>query len=341
MKTSAAGRKAISDREGVRLKAYQDSVGIWTVGVGHTAAAGPPAPKRGTTITAAECDDILSRDLAKFERAVTSAVKVPLTQSQFDALVSLAFNIGGGAFAKSTLVKRLNKGDLAGAADAFMSWNKAGGRVLAGLTTRRKAEREQFLSDGAVLAAAGSVDADEPDDAETTTDPGLSTFEITTIQARLLALNYKMVAKADGEWGPRTTSAISAFQKANGLTEDGIYGPETEARLYADDANPMPIAKERAEATAATLAPESGIIRDTNKLIVGGGGIAAGLPVVTGALDWWSTYSDKIKSLRDTLAELPALAWAIGAGLVVVGGLYYVFKIRTRRVEMHRVGETA
>ncbi len=145
MKTSIAGRKAISEREGVRLKAYRDLVGIWTIGVGHTSAAGPPAVYSGQTITAVECDEILSRDLAKFEAAVNGSVTVPLSQNQFDALVSLAFNIGGGAFAKSSLVRKLNGRDYAGASDAFLAWDKAGGQVVQGLSTRRQAERAQFL----------------------------------------------------------------------------------------------------------------------------------------------------------------------------------------------------
>lgn len=143
--TSPEGRKAITQREGNKLTAYKDSVGIWTIGVGHTAAAGAPAPAAGMTITAAESDAILLRDLRQFEEAVSRAVTVSLTPFEFDALVSLAFNIGGGAFAKSTLVKKLNDGDRAGAANAFLSWNKAGGKVLKGLTTRRQAERLQFL----------------------------------------------------------------------------------------------------------------------------------------------------------------------------------------------------
>lgn len=141
MKTSAAGRAAIAQREGNKLKAYRDTKGIWTIGVGHTAAAGSPAPKAGMTITAAQSDEILSRDLATFEASVNKAVTVPVSQGQFDALVSLAFNIGGGAFAKSTLVKRLNAGNVAGAADAFMMWNKP-----PEIIGRRKTEQQQFLA---------------------------------------------------------------------------------------------------------------------------------------------------------------------------------------------------
>lgn len=143
--TSQRGRNLISDREGNVLKAYQDSVGVWTIGVGHTSAAGAPKVTRGMTITLAESDEILSRDLKTFEKAVRDAVKVPLTQNQFDALVSFCFNIGGGAFAKSTLVKKLNAGDTAGAADQFLRWNKVKGKVVRGLTTRRQGERAQFL----------------------------------------------------------------------------------------------------------------------------------------------------------------------------------------------------
>lgn len=150
MKTSTAGRKAITEREGVRLKAYQDSVGIWTIGVGHTSAAGAPTVYRGLTITAAQSDEILSRDLTIFEKAVTAAVKVPLSQNEFDALVSLAFNIGAGAFQRSTLVRELNKGNRYGAANQFLAWDKitAGGKKKAsrGLANRRKAERDQFLN---------------------------------------------------------------------------------------------------------------------------------------------------------------------------------------------------
>ena len=145
MTTSAAGRAAITEREGNKLTAYRDSVGILTIGVGHTSAAGPPAVAPGMTITATESDQILSRDLAKFELAVLKAVKVPMSQSEFDALVSLAFNIGGEAFVQSTLVKKLNSGDRMAAADQFMVWNKAGGNPLKGLTARRQAERRQFL----------------------------------------------------------------------------------------------------------------------------------------------------------------------------------------------------
>jgi lysozyme len=146
MKTSAFGRAAISQREGVRLEAYRDSVGVWTIGVGHTSAAGPPTVTPDLRISSSDCDDILSCDLKTFERAVNDVVTTSMSQNQFDACVSLAFNIGGGAFKNSSVVRKLNAGDVSGAADAFLMWNKAGGRILKGLTTRRQSERKQFLA---------------------------------------------------------------------------------------------------------------------------------------------------------------------------------------------------
>lgn len=147
MKVSPEGRKEIAKHEGNELEAYQDIVGVWTIGVGHTAAAGGIKPVKGMRITMAESDAILAQDLRTFEKAVLDAVKVPLTQNQFDALVSLAFNIGGGAFAKSTLVKRLNEGDYERAAAQFLVWNKAGGKAVKGLTNRRLKEKAWFEKD--------------------------------------------------------------------------------------------------------------------------------------------------------------------------------------------------
>jgi GH24 family phage-related lysozyme (muramidase) len=125
MHMSLAGRKHLIEVEGSRLTAYKDSVGVWTIGIGHSAKAGsPPVPCPGMTITRDEEHEILARDLAHFEKAVNESVKVPISQMQFDALVSLAFNIGAGGFKGSTVVKRLNAGDHLSAAEAILFWNK-------------------------------------------------------------------------------------------------------------------------------------------------------------------------------------------------------------------------
>jgi len=149
MRTSAAGQALIARFEGLRLDAYRDAVGVWTIGYGHTAAAGAPRPAAGMRITAAEADAILARDLARFEAAVDRLVTVALGQTEFDALVSFAFNLGEGNLAASTLLRRLNAGDRAGAAAEFARWNKAGGKVLAGLTRRRAEEAALFRAPAA------------------------------------------------------------------------------------------------------------------------------------------------------------------------------------------------
>ena len=145
MKINAAGLDLIKRWEGLRLKAYQDSVGVWTIGYGHTAAAGPPAPVAGMTITEQEATDILARDLGQYERAVTKALSVYPSANQFAAMTSLCFNIGPAAFSKSSVVKLMNVGKPREAADAFLLWNKAKGRVLKGLTARREDEKKLFL----------------------------------------------------------------------------------------------------------------------------------------------------------------------------------------------------
>ena len=134
------GRQRLTDREGKRLKAYRDSRGIPTIGVGHTSAAGPPEVKMGMTITAEECDEILVRDLAKFESILTAALKVPVRDNEFDALLSVMFNVGP-KFATSTTIKRLNAGDRVGAAQAILLWNKP-----PEIIGRRHTEYSQFLT---------------------------------------------------------------------------------------------------------------------------------------------------------------------------------------------------
>lgn len=155
MRTSDKGIALIKAHEGLRLEAYPDPAHGWkvpTIGYGHTSAAGLPTVTRGMKITPAGADAILRDDLRKFEGYVENAISVPLTQSQFDALVSFTFNLGPGNLLKSTLRRKLNDRDYAGAADQFPVWNKAGGKPMVGLIKRRQAERALFLSEPAVVA---------------------------------------------------------------------------------------------------------------------------------------------------------------------------------------------
>jgi lysozyme len=146
MKVNTAAINLIKQFEGLRLKAYLCPAKIWTIGYGHTAMAGPPAPKSGMTITEAEASAILVQDVSKFAQGVAAMIKVPVTENQFGAVVSMAFNVGLGAMGKSTLMRKLNAKDYAGAANEFMKWTKASGKVLPGLVRRRQAERTLFLT---------------------------------------------------------------------------------------------------------------------------------------------------------------------------------------------------
>lgn len=131
----------ITKEEGARNKAYKDSKGLWTIGVGHLIKS-DEQHLINATLTNEQVEDLLKNDLKWCSEAVESSVKVPLTQKQFDALYSLCFNIGGTAFKNSTVVKRINAGDLKGAADAIEMWNKP-----AVLINRRKREKALFLAD--------------------------------------------------------------------------------------------------------------------------------------------------------------------------------------------------
>jgi GH24 family phage-related lysozyme (muramidase) len=137
---STAGLDLLTEFEGLRLKAYIDPVGIWTIGYGHTSAAGEPLVASGLVITKDEAGEILKRDMGQYEEGVRKYVKVDLTQGQFDALTDFAYNAGVGALQKSTLLKKVNAGKFDEVPAEFMKWTKGGGRELPGLVRRRRAE---------------------------------------------------------------------------------------------------------------------------------------------------------------------------------------------------------
>lgn len=140
MRTSPAGIETIKRFEGCVLSAYRCAAGVCTIGYGHTG----PDVTDGITWTAGRADAALAADLGRFERAVEAAVTSPMTQGQFDALVSLAFNIGTKAFAESTLVKKFNAGDIPGAGRQFTVWNRVKGVFNPALLERRTAELWMF-----------------------------------------------------------------------------------------------------------------------------------------------------------------------------------------------------
>ena len=133
----------IRSKEGLSLKAYPDpgtGGDPWTIGYGHTG----PEVHPGMVITRDEADELLRKDAERVSAQVQKLVTVPLTQNEFDALVCFVYNVGIGNFAKSTMLRKLNQGDMEGAGNEFDKWTKAGGRVLPGQVVRRKEEKELF-----------------------------------------------------------------------------------------------------------------------------------------------------------------------------------------------------
>jgi lysozyme len=157
MKVSKECIEMIKHHEGVRTSSYRCPALLWTVGVGHVIDPNhirvPFEERKNLAIPSgwdrvlpmAEVDDILAKDLLTFERGVLRLCPTNLTQSRFDALVSFAFNVGLGNLQRSTIRQKHNRGEFEGAAEAFMQWTKAGGKVLPGLVKRRKDESTLYL----------------------------------------------------------------------------------------------------------------------------------------------------------------------------------------------------
>lgn len=164
MKISQQGLQKIIQREGVFLHAYRDSVGVWTIGTGHTTAAGPPKVTPGMLITKEQNDSILMKDLGPIEQQAAEYIKVPVSQNQYDAIISIVFNVGP-KFWKGTSIRKLNQGDYKGAAEAIMLWNKP-----LEIIGRRRSEQQQFLTPdtkghlpaGTIVAAGGAAAAVAP-----------------------------------------------------------------------------------------------------------------------------------------------------------------------------------
>lgn len=211
MQISQAGLEALADREGIRLEAYQDQRGIWTIGVGHTAAVGAPTPRAGLVITREQALSTFRNDIAGFEGNLNFYIRVPITQDEYDALCSVSFNIGEGGFDGSTILHKLNAGDIEGAADAFLMWE-----TPPSLKGRRISERAQFLEGGM-----------EPRPPAATVNAVGST---KWVQISLNTLGAEPPLVVDGVYGglmSNTRTAVRQFQMMNHLITDGIAGEET------------------------------------------------------------------------------------------------------------------
>ena len=141
---SQRGVELIKGFEGFKDTAYQDIVGVWTIGYGTTVIGGEKV-KKGMTCTEEEACEFLASDVDLYLSEVESHISYDVNQNQVDSIASFIYNLGSSAFIKSTLLKKLNAGDVSGAAAEFMKWNKAGGKEVKGLTRRRKAEQDLFM----------------------------------------------------------------------------------------------------------------------------------------------------------------------------------------------------
>ena len=145
MSDYSAAVKLIKQFEGFRSTAYKCPAGVWTIGYGSTSIDGVKVKQQDTITEQAALDDVYKR-LNEIDKQITAVVRVPLNSNQLNALLDFVYNLGVGNFRSSTLLKKLNDSDYRGAADELLRWNKSGGKVLDGLTKRREAERDLFLS---------------------------------------------------------------------------------------------------------------------------------------------------------------------------------------------------
>jgi lysozyme len=217
-KINREGLKLLQSFEGLYLEAYQDCVGVWTIGWGVTEGVQP-----GMQITVAEAEKMLQDELEQFETAVADAVRVQIDDNQFSALVSFSYNLGARSLFESTLLQLLNQGKFQEAADEFPRWDKAGGQSLLGLSRRRRAERALFLSQPWEEFVHW-----EPSLVMRLAEPGeplVQGDDVRQLQQALIAAGFDI--EADGIFGKGTDRAVREFQQRKGLTVDGIVGDAT------------------------------------------------------------------------------------------------------------------
>lgn len=210
-----AGLDLIKSFEGLRLKAYQDSVKIWTIGYGHTG----PDVSPGLEISADQAEDLLRGDLSEAEAGVDDATRGLGNDNQFAACVSLAFNVGVHAFKGSTLARMIREGHADQAGDQFLKWNKAGGVVLKGLTRRREAERKLFLTpdDGDDNDTAPLSPIDTPAEEcppQQTVETGATGTQVVVGSANATDTAQIAAIQAVQDAGPEPVQATTAGQKS-------------------------------------------------------------------------------------------------------------------------------
>jgi GH24 family phage-related lysozyme (muramidase) len=217
MKTSTAGINLIKQFEGCRLTAYKPvpTEKYWTIGYGHYGQDVTP----GMKISQGEAEILLGIDLVKYELAVEKYSIFPLSQNQFDALVSFAYNCGIG-----NLQKLLAGRNALQVAEAMLKYNKAGGKVLNGLTKRRQTEHDLFCKD--LILPRGGNPYREPTKNVRLNSKG---NDARWVQVMLNYFGYKLIV--DGVIGQKSLEAIKDFQQKHNLVADGICGPLTREAL--------------------------------------------------------------------------------------------------------------
>ena len=346
MKTSDEGIFALAMHEGIVPGPYRDSVGVWTFGIGHTAAAGAPDPAkmpRGASSDLARVIAVFRKDLAAYEDAVARAVTVDLEQHEFDALVSFHFNTG--AISRASLVKRLNEGDRKAAAEGFMDWRKP-----PEILERRRAEQLLFatreypegripvwgVSDsGRVIwkqqssfglddvigflrgRPAGLLSAPDVNDRPVLRmgDQGAMVLDLQT-QLKMVG---QFPGRIDGKFGPLTFNAVTNVQAAANIPMDGVVGPQTWAALRTVEPP-----SER-DVTAADLRTRGSVTvksadAQSAAAVIGVGGISieaarGALETVQqgqGALEWLASYVKDNWPLAIVLGAL-FVAWFLAS----------------------------
>ena len=221
LKINNEGLNLVKSFEGCRLTAYKCPAGVWTIGYGHTGKVDGKAICAGMTITEAKATELLKQDMTKFENAVLTCSELTFkpNENQFSALVSFAFNCGAGNL--KTLVKGRSA---AVVAEKLLLYNKANGKVLSGLTRRRKAERELFLK-----AVSKTETTAETGVAKNATATSEVSFEAPTIKKGSTGKAVKIWqiivgVEPDGDFGTKTRTATIEFQRKYKLAQDGVVG---------------------------------------------------------------------------------------------------------------------
>jgi lysozyme len=210
--------------EGLRLEAYRCPAGVCTIGYGHTTSAGDPPVKNGMTITKQQADDILSRDLHKYEAAVERLLHQPVTQHQFDALVDFAYNAGVGNLEKSSLLKKVNAAQFNDVPAELMKWTKGGGKTLPGLVRRRQAEAA-WWSKGNDHSANSEDQRTAPDPVPARTMAGSKQGNAAILTASFASVGVaKEVAAQAKDAADTATKFVDLFSNTNFLIMSAIIG---------------------------------------------------------------------------------------------------------------------